>query len=364
MPKWLDYSNQEIEANNIIKTKYNYDLKINNIELYENKYDDTSIFVSKPYKFTSLINNIKLDTDEYIPEGTSIEYYISLAETPTLDDWIPIASNDNRDIKNERLFFNDTHQAILRFKGNINNVVVKRDGVVIDDSAINLGTNLNNENVLYLEAIDYQAMYTVDYTIETSIVSVNKKDLIIKQIIEEFNALDDQRKISLTYDAITDENGTIDVMIDSVNGLPGFIAYEDDTEIEKCKFRKITVDGADYLYPNGEIVERTTNNFPRLLDCSSRLKDSFKFYDFNPYLPNDYVGTSMKSHYPYIEYFINDNNIYFAENANLFNQTTLLKFYARYDYVDTPLRFKVVLRNNTTQSDITPILNSYKITLI
>ena len=370
MPKWIDYSDAEMENNNLIQTKYKYDIKINDIGLYSNKYENTSIFVSKPTTINSIIHNIKLDTDDYIPEGTSIEYYISLAETPTIDDWIPIAANDNKDVKNEKLFFNKYGQAILRFGGTISNIVIKEDGDIIDDSRIVVEKNNKNQNVIYIDNINAANIYTADYQIENTLVEVLLKDLIIKQIVEEFDKLDDDNKVSLSHKVLTKwESGNIkdiEVVIDSADGLPGFIDSKEGTDVEICKFTRIMESGADYLYPGGNIDHKKENEtrFPQLKNCSKRGRESFTFQPFNPYLKSEYDINNMESHYPYIEYLFTNSKVYFADNKHLFGGASDIKFKIRYDYVDTPIRFKAILRNNTSNIDITPVLNSYKITLI
>ena len=358
MPKWLDYSIEEMENNNIIKTKYNYDLKLNNIEILSNTYDDVSIFVSKPHMITSVIHNIKLDTNEYVPEGTSIEYYISLSNNPTLDEWIPILPNGSKEVVGEKLFFNERHQAILRFKGKISNLVVKKDGKQINFESSE--QDIYGNNVVYLKNMSAQSIYTANYTIANNTVEINKEDLVLKKSTDVFDRLDDQNKVSLLHNAIWENENNIVIMIDNEAGIPGFTTNNE----ELMKFRNITLDGSDYLYPSGELKLRVDgiSNFPRLKNCSNRKKESFLFTDCNMGLPDGCDNLSLKSHYPYIEYFIDKNNIYFAPNPQIFEDGT--KIYVTYEYIETPLRFKAILRNNKNNNDITPVLNSYKISLM
>lgn len=99
------------------KTKYIYRFGIDNISLYGKKYNQESTLVSKPFNIKGFnYGKASLAVDEYIQDGTDIEYYLSLNNQEPID-WIRISpSHYNNPSYKQYLDFNNLKHNSINFK--------------------------------------------------------------------------------------------------------------------------------------------------------------------------------------------------------------------------------------------------------
>lgn len=384
-PLWLDYSDDTIKQYDVNQTGYYYDTKINNIGLYKKEYSDRSIFVSKKFELNNIFKYITLTTNEEIPEGTDIEYYISLVDTPVLSDWIPILPNNKTHVCNERLFFKSYGEATLRFNGqeiDLNSIkVYKNNQEIIFD------TNIDTENQVHILVPEYSNtdIYTASYDCKKNSIEVDRNLFSIKKITEDFDGTDDKGKVTLKYpwysrmnifdelgidinetaDGISSNNENLDIEIVSSIGIDGPVrsTYNTLESINTVQYKciKITENHCDALIDNQGIQEKP---LPVLL---KRNPTNFDQFVFTPY-DNTVNSDNNDMVYPYFEYVHRNNDIYFAEHFKALNESTqgtgrTGSIVVNYRYVYIPIRIKAILRNNTKSNIITPILKSYEINI-
>ncbi len=152
-------------------SKYQYVYGFYNIGVYYNDFQDTGIFVSKTIKSRGNIKTVTLESKEIHPGNQNccdIEYYISYADNPQAEDWIPLLPMDKEVIHNELLtvWVNEgLPYYLLRFpaKGNI---IVKANGIVLSPMYYNTRTD-SNGNINRVAILPYKkpnVKYTVEYT--------------------------------------------------------------------------------------------------------------------------------------------------------------------------------------------------------
>src|SRR6185437_8159527 len=129
------------------------------------------IFLSKPIDVNGNVKTMSLETDEEIPYGgkdimpfTDIEYYITNMETPTVDDWYPIAPAKRKQIYAELLSFAfdaGKYKATLRFNPEAYQMIrVRKDGVEIFEV---IGDFVVTGNEITIRNFDPSAVYTCQY---------------------------------------------------------------------------------------------------------------------------------------------------------------------------------------------------------
>jgi hypothetical protein len=153
--------------------EYIYGLK----EISANSIDNEKncIFVSTPVQVDGNIAQISLESKEVHPllvstdagitnsRYTSVEYYISYVENPSLNDWMPILPENEEMVINELLFIKNK-QAILRFPALITkDIKVYDNGTLIDntDKFWEIGTPSNI--IVFKKDYNPSHDYTINY---------------------------------------------------------------------------------------------------------------------------------------------------------------------------------------------------------
>lgn len=70
---------------------------ISNISLYDDKFENTSIFSSNVLSFKDSISSITLDSDHSVPPNTDISYYIGHEDSKNNVEWHPIKNKESID---------------------------------------------------------------------------------------------------------------------------------------------------------------------------------------------------------------------------------------------------------------------------
>lgn len=379
-PEWLDFSDDTIKKYDINQTGYYYDTKINNISLYKKEYANKNIFVSKKFEVNTLFKYITLTTEELIPNNTDIEYYISLTETPVLSDWIPILPNNNNQVKNERLFFTPYGETSLRFPSK--NIDISSIKIYKNNEEIPYEYTIDSNNIIHITIAEYSNfnIYTASYICTKDNIQVDKSSFELKESIEKFNGTDDKGKITLKYpwysttdiynelglyteeDSSYDEN--LHLKINSTDGIDGPKKIINNGE-EKVLYKCLEITQTDCL-AQADNLGTQKQIAPTLLQQYPNNIEQFTFTPYNNYIKNE----DNEMLYPYFEFVHQGNEIYFSEHfknsgsyytASTEHGSGVIT--ASYKYIYIPIRIKAILRNNSKDKTITPILKSYKINL-
>ncbi|MGG2085324.1 hypothetical protein [Lysinibacillus pakistanensis] len=128
--------------------KFVYFLGLDKLEAKSVVQERSCIRILKDIDVTSA-EWIELDTDDYIPEKASIEYYIIDGEKE-----VPILPNNRKEMKNEKLFPNIS----TLFEVKEDNYVIKRDGEIMSSK---LNEVKNNRDATYsiTYSVDNQNRY-------------------------------------------------------------------------------------------------------------------------------------------------------------------------------------------------------------
>ena len=368
--EWLDYSKESIKKYDRISLGYNYDIKINNIDIKSNKFDDASVYVSKPFVVNETISNITLNAEEEIVKGTDIEYYVSFKDIPTAKDWVPIlpinrssvSESSPYNVQDEILFINEYNEAILRFDDG-KNIQVFQDGEPV---AFTQYTDINNHIVVQLPNYDPRHKYTASYVTEQDHISVSRQNYTNKIMVDTFQGTDDDNKVILSkiFDKSQQKDHPMQIKLVSTGGLIGPKHVDSETSYRSMyRVIEVTEQGSVLQNAVGETIE---DDFPQLLNVSHKFEKGFTFSLYNSNLKNetgDISGSQFNMMYPYFEYYMKDNNIYFAEKFNKYDENGQAEIVVTYPYAEIPLRVKIILRNNSTNPALSPVLKKYQLNL-
>lgn len=149
---------------------YEYAIGVRDVSISAKTYKGTGVYISKPVHIEGNVLEVEMEAVEEHPlfdnvsgmastRRTSVEYYISGAERPTLGEWIPILPLGQDAVRSERLFVRNG-TATLRFKADIASVVLYRDGkrmgseeYVVTESGASV----------FIEGSKANSIYTADY---------------------------------------------------------------------------------------------------------------------------------------------------------------------------------------------------------
>lgn len=359
--------NMPIETiNNEEKTPaslYTYSMGIAGIQANNNTYSEANAFVTKPIKLNENILEVTLDSLEEHPvfdevsgraskKQTSVEYYISLKEKPSLEDWLPILPRETKKVSGERLFF-DTLYAETLFPFRLGTVSVYKNGVLLPSSKYFV---LNSKRI-QLESVDDKSIYTIDYTPDVYNnnpykVEVNDYRLSTERIVEEFPEGTDTNK-TVTLKHVPYINKELLLEEDGFN--PNESDYQPiQVSIVDSQIRGLNGRTVNYVPPKREDVE-----LPHMVNKTLYLDNSWS--DLERYdLEKGYLG---------IDYFQHKNKITLAEHINI----PMIEENERetpgtgtirvsYDALVTAFRLKIVLRRNTErEKTASPRVKEYKL---
>lgn len=347
--------------------KYMYQYGIKNIELKKSFYNQAGVMVTKPIEVEGNIIEVSLESIEEHPlfdelkgmatdRFTSVEYYISLHENPSLSDWIPILPTGKEYVKSERLFFKGSHAELL-FHARIDQdeeTQVYKNGLKLSKD----DWYFTNRGASIQLAIPYEndSIYTIDYVpniqfADPYVVKVNEQVSKRVRMIENFpNGTDYNNTIKLSKYPFIDYkeiNRTTD-------NDPNQSAYK---PIEVF-LKKGTIAIGDNQYKKEFFPEHYTNDgmycTKNRTDYQNKKDVFLKRYD----LSEDELYTCF-------EYKQEKDKLIFTES---FNRTELYdnqvrhhgnaEVEVRYDYLVTNFRLKIILRKNCgDELIVTPSVN-------
>ena len=302
-------------------------------------YVDTGIYISPEYKSPGTIVEAELDTVDYTPSGSSIEYQLSTRA----GEWVNIIPNGGSNaVSGERLVINPaTLSAALRFTTSAVSAVYM-NGVAMTAGQYSFSAISNSVSINIASYIS-SASYTVDYSpsINTGKVSFLGDALISDEQIYTGQA-SDQFLVStrhfpfINYSIINDTLG-------------GGAAYPDFTYTGgrwmNTNSQGLTVDGILFQQYYDPILV-TVNGFP-----SENMTDYYK--GERPAL-TQFNSTS----YPYYNYFQAGKNLYFN------TPVAGLEFKIVYQYLNDWIQLSATLRNNLISNVTqTPYVQSFTIKL-
>ena len=102
-------TNQSQDYLEVPDSLYVYSLGIKDIQARSVQYDEKQAYVTKPFNITGNVMEVELETEEEHPlfdelngkslkQQTSLEYYITYKDRPTVSDWIPILPLDQEEV--------------------------------------------------------------------------------------------------------------------------------------------------------------------------------------------------------------------------------------------------------------------------
>lgn len=354
-------------------TRFEYMYGIKDMQIGYNQFQGKSIYVSTPIQVNGNVMSVSMTSVEEHPlfdalsgaaadRQTSIEYYIAPISTnpvPSLDDWMPILPEDQKDIKSELLMFDTARTAILRFPALIGSKVtpvVYKNGVKMSDT--NWSFADGGYKVQLLVTKDPLAIYTIDYTPNAQFYNPWTLDIHMKgstptNFTESFPAGTNHNKtISLSnypyvnYEVINttdayDPNTSSYIPVQVVLNNAGIIGPNRTTYTQVLPY-----DGT------GKQLIYTKN----ITNYKTGINQAIKPYDINPSSP-----------YNAFEYYQNGNQLYFGEtfnNADIYTNQDVSHGNAtitvNYQYLSSQFRVKIILRRNSTdENTLTPIVHEY-----
>ncbi|MFE4029129.1 hypothetical protein ACFX4N_23530 [Priestia sp. YIM B13551] len=352
-------------------TQYVYQYGIKNIGLTHSLYNQSGVFVTKPIEVEGNIVEVSLSSSEDHPlfnelDGmatdrvTSIEYYISLEENPSPNDWISILPEETTTIKCEKLFFKGS-SAKLRFLADINdvdNTKVYKNNILIDND--DWYFTERGASIQLAVTRDQSAIYTIDYVPDADLLNpwtVQVGDRFSKRVrqTERFpNGTDSNNSFKLSkypfvdyaainqtsnYDANTGDYRPLDVFL-----VDGTIASGNGAT-QKEFYPMSYTSQADYVTKN--CTDYKNNKDIPLNKYSIVPESAYKVMEYK----------QEKNKLVFTESF-NRANLYYNEASNHGNAAVVVQ----YDYLVTDFRLKIIVRKNTgDELVVTPLVNSYQL---
>lgn len=216
----------------VIKYEYNYGFY--NIGCFNNHYDTTGFYISKPITLSSNVKKIELYTDEKHQRDsagnivTDIEYYITGSKNPTPTEWIPILPKNKTIIENEMLFIQGGTRAFFRFEAEEVYCIMKNGEPLPQDSPeYHIDTNERTGKFwcALIFNYDYDSIYSVSYkpVAGNDLVDLSAKSVTSVESFEgygsSFIVLDNNPSIDSTntYCSVTFTNTSSSLQSNSVN---------------------------------------------------------------------------------------------------------------------------------------------------
>lgn len=342
---------------------FEYMMGIKDISLTNETYTERQALVTKPIVVSGNVKEIELLTTENHPvfdsiggiattRRTSIEYYISYKDNPSLEDWKPILPKGEKKVIGERLFFNGK-QATLRFAAELQTLVVFKDGIELSKDDI----LIINTKSISIPKLDAFSIYTINYTPESSIAN--------PWTIEMDNFKSDVRTNKQVF------KGTAYNKSLQLDYYP-YIDYAKIAAIQDYNPNTSTYKPISVRLINASL---SGQNNTRIQTVNPYSKDE-KTYTYNKTLYKDKSWSSLVPYsidpskvYLGFDYYQWKNKLVFTETFNAAQTVNnrslthgLADIEVTYDYLATNFRLKAILRRNTaSEITVTPELLDYTI---
>jgi hypothetical protein len=272
-----------------------------------------------PLAVKAKLNLEKVDESKALPdfdlkEANSYELSISIKENPTSEnDWIPIISYDNNDINSEFLFFDSISKtAFLRFFPIDTSIKIYSNQKLIPESQYTI--NKFNRSI-YINSFDPKNNYVASYTADN--VNFTQNYIDISKLLAGNQTLS-------AYS--NDKNGEFFERTASNNGIKlvnqPYINYD---KLKKASYsqRGGTINTIEYTGYNPVLVKFSDGSYAtNLTNYKLGSFEKGEFYDTQEVL-----------------FFHNGKNI-------IFNKTITQPFNVIYEYLNSQVRFRLIIRNN------------------
>lgn len=348
------------------KSLYEYAIGVKNIAVSAKSYKESGVYVSKKMAIEGNVREVTLEATEEHPvfdsvgeavdrRRTSIEYYITMEEKPSVNDWIPILPQGERTVKSERLMLKG-NTATLRFQCQESSVVVYKDGVQLSTLEYVIA---GKGREVRIEKVDRRSIYTIDY-----LPSKEERD---PWKIEVSGAGTRKKKID-RFPGGTNHNKTVllskypFVDMGYINSIENY-----DPNSDSYRPFEVYLKNANIIGPGKTTLKEVlplsegglvhTKN--KTLYKEERWSDIIKYDLEKPYLSFDYY--TWKDRVVFSETF-NRANIYNQDfNNDAFSHGNA-EIEVHYEYLATDFRIKAIMRRNTRESDmVAPALHEYKV---
>lgn len=336
--------------------KYEYVYGLQNLEVNSKEFSKDSIYVSKPIKIDGNVVQVTLSANEehplVTPRQTSIEYYISHTNNPTINDWIPILPEEDSIVKNELLFINGS-TAQLRFPLNPNEQKkVYKNGQ--EYKGWSLGKTLQEIQINNPTA---GAIYTINYTpyaniINPYVVDFNNSGAKPAKVTQEFDGTNRNGVIQLDYYPYIDYS--------KVNTTGNY-----DPNISYVPIA-VTIGDANIIGKNGEVLTEVKPYSPteeiytmNITDYKTRKNKLLTPYDptsdGNGGLVNPAIEYSHRGKYLMFTETFNKTDV--EENMDINHGNGTIK--VEYETLVTNVRIKIIFRCTSQILTTTPVLHGY-----
>jgi hypothetical protein len=319
-------------------------------------YENTGIYISKPFDIKGNPIEVELQAYESHPafdgagqaatRQTSIEYYITYVNSPTVEQWLPILPRDERTVKNELLIFKSSTIATLRF------VLLQEESINVYENGIRM---LNHEWEIHPDCKHVQIKkgrfipsnkYTIDYTPNAS----NYNPWTVNLIENGLSPIITKE----TFTFGTNRNGTL-----YLSRHP-YVNKETDTTPIRVTLINANIASPSYVGDPYTLITDTeeehepfTKNITNYQGDSPALK-RYSIKEEDLYLGFEYLhdGDQLQ----FTETFTNSNDI---ENKEINHGDADIE--VEYKILAPVIRLKAILRNTSNEPLITPSLNKYVI---
>lgn len=388
-PEWLKWDEETIKSYNKKDKVYSYTYGIKDIQLRNKHFEPASVYVSTPFTIDGNVAEVSLETDEYIPMSnvssratnpydTSIEYYITFSENPTLKDWKPILPKGQERIDNEVLLFKDSPVSDLRFQcDSTKNMSVFKNGIKLNREFWTFGSN----NTIKIDrGFDKYSIYTVQYYPNLDVNS--PWDIELRDQDREIIPFTGPGEVlGEVFEKGTNRNGTI------VLSKYPYIDYSriNNNDLEYQPIR-VHLKARDDLHqisaPGGTVTEvppkptplekdyMNTRGIPVPVVVTNNVTDYAYLTEprLVPYNTEIDIESNAPKN-PEFQYYQEGRNLYFTEtfnNADIYtNKKTNhgdASITVSYSYLRTKVRLKTILRNTSNNDNaVTPIVNNYSL---
>ncbi|SFJ65773.1 hypothetical protein SAMN02799624_05416 [Paenibacillus sp. UNC496MF] len=335
-------------------SKLSYLYGFYNISLTGRKFQQRSIYVSKPLPINGNMKMLSLMTDEKhhnvtMDNGdavriTDIEYYIAYKKNPDVGAWKPILPANKDYVEGELLFGSSVTESYPEMLGTIqfsfrfpiisaDTVVLRRDGIPVPRAQYVISTDGKKLGIIsqYYSA---SSIYTVDYkpVEDAYIVSIDETE------IQPMQYINDQGETGETFAAV-DDNNTVTIKHVPFVFRNQLFAYDDT--LERYNQDDTQLQAEDLYYP--VIVRVNGVEYKNITDYSSGTYDTSRLQIENEGHVFAQIG----------------NQIIFpiaAFGDELKNITV------DYYYLTTDVRLKAILRRNSAgYESVTPAVFSYSL---
>lgn len=357
-PQFTKHTQQQL-------VKYEYVYGIKDLQIQGNEYAEKSIFVSKPMQVEGNVMQISLQaveehplfsslTGEATERQTSVEYYVSYVENPSLTDWHPILPEGEEQISSELLIFDTARTATLRFPAlTSQEAKVFKNGIKYSNWTFTSG----GTKIQLLEELQTGAVYTINYKPNADIVDpwnidIYQKGLKTARQVDVFpNGTNHNKTLSLSKYPYIDYSqiNTVDSFDPNTTGYRPITVTLKDAKIQGVNNSVIK----EVLPYTGATTDPRTFN---ITDYKSKQWKQPKAY-------------SLAKTAPYLnfEYYHEGSKLYFSETFNKADILTNLDIThgnagitVEYDYLVSNFRIKIILRRTgLAYNSVSPIVHQY-----